>query len=274
MEKQLVSVSWLRENINNPNLVILDATIPTVSENCADFTPINILGARFFDIKNIFSDSDASLPNTMPTPQQFEKGCINLGIHTNSIIIIYDAKGIYSSPRVWFMFKTMGHDMVAVLDGGLPEWIKQRGSCTAAYARNYPPGNFKSEFNPTRLKKAEDIVANINTHNYLIIDARSEERFLGMVSEPRTYLKRGHIPKSINLPYTKVLKDGKLLPTKELSKTFKALPIGNLPLLFSCGSGITACIPLFAVSLVLSNQVFLYDGSWTEWGNGEKYPIT
>jgi len=273
MQKQLVSVSWLKENINNPNLILLDATIPVVTENLQTPAHTIITGARFFDLKNTFSDADASLPNTIPSPKQFEAGCRNLGINSNSVIIIYDAKGIYSSPRAWFLFKTMGHDAVAVLDGGLPEWIKHGESCTTAYQKNYPLGNFKADFDPSRLKNAEAILESITTANCTVIDARSEERFLGKVPEPRAHLKRGHIPKSINLPFTKLLRDGKFLPRKELKATFENLSLGNDPLVFSCGSGITACILLFATDLVLMNQIFLYDGSWSEWGEGDTYPI-
>ncbi len=273
MQEQLISVSWLKTNIHNPNMVVLDATIPVVTENTENVIKPIISGARFFDLKNIFSDVDAILPNTIPTPKQFEAGCRNLGINSNSVIVLYDTKGIYSSPRAWFLFKAMGHDAVAVLDGGLPEWIKHGGSCTTAHEKNYPLGNFKSNFDPSLLKKASAILENIQTGSYIVIDARSEERFLGKVAEPRANLKRGHIPKSINLPFTQFLRDGKFLPIKELKKTFGDLSLGNQPLVFSCGSGITACILLFAATLVLKNELFLYDGSWSEWGEGTNYPI-
>lgn len=273
MEKQLVSVSWLKENINNPNMVVLDASIPVVTENSKTAKETNITGARFMDLKNIFSDVEANLPNTMPSPKQFEVACRNLGINENSIIITYDTKGIYSSPRAWFLFKTMGHAAIAVLDGGLPEWMKDGGSCSLAYAQNYPLGNFKSNFDPKRLKNASSILDNIRSGKYLVIDARSEDRFLGKVPEPRTHLKRGHIPKSINLPFSKLIKDGKFLTQQELKTTFKDAFVGDYPLLFSCGSGITACILLFAANLVLENELFLYDGSWSEWGEGDEYPV-
>lgn len=273
MQKQLVSVSWLKDNIDNPNVVVLDASIPIVTENPQTSTKITITGTRFMDLKNVFSDSNAILPNTMPSARQFELGCQNLGVNSNSIIVIYDSKGIYSSPRAWFLFKTMGHDAVAVLDGGLPEWMKQGGNCSSEYAQGYPLGDFKSNFNPAKFKNTDTILENIKTGNFLVIDARNKERFLGLVSEPRAHLKRGHIPKSINLPFTKLLKDGKFHPKQELKTIFEDVSVGNYPLLFSCGSGITACILLFAANLILENELFLYDGSWSEWGEGETYPI-
>jgi thiosulfate/3-mercaptopyruvate sulfurtransferase len=273
MQKQLVSVSWLKENSNNPKLVLLDATIPEVTENIVSATNPVIVGSRFFDLKKMFSDTDAIFPNTIPAPKQFEEGCRNLGINSNSFVVVYDAKGIYSSPRAWFLFKAMGHDTVAVLDGGLPEWIKHGGSCTAIYKKDYLQGNFKANFDPTRLKDAQAVLENIETGAYLVIDARSKERFLGNVSEPRAHLKRGHIPKSINLPFKDLLKNGKFRPVKELKEIFENVSLTNNPLVFSCGSGITACILLFGATLVLKNELFLYDGSWSEWGEGDTYPI-
>lgn len=273
MQKQLVSVSWLKERLNDPNIVLLDATIPVVTDNDQTTAANVISGARFFDLKSVFSDTDAILPNTIPTPKQFETGCKNLGINADSIIIIYDAKGIYSSPRAWFLFKTMGHDTVAVLDGGLPEWIKQGGSFAPAYEKDVQKGNFKANFDPMRLKNAQAIMENIKTGACLVIDARSQERFVGNVPEPREHLKRGHIPKSMNLPFTDLLKDGKFRSTKELEESFEKVSSRNQDLIFSCGSGITACILLFAATLVLDKELYLYDGSWSEWGEGDTYPI-
>lgn len=273
MKKQLVSVSWLKEHINNPNLVVLDASIPVVTGNSQKDAANVISGARFFDLKKVFSDTGATLPNTAPTPEQFEIGCKNLGINSNSIIIVYDAKGIYSSPRAWFLFKIMGHNTVAVLDGGLPEWIKHGGNCTTVYEKNYPLGDFKVNFDPSSFINAEQMLENINNDSCIVIDARSKERFLGMVAEPRAELKRGHIPKSINLPFTYLLRDGKFRPRKELKEILENVSLTNNSLVFSCGSGITACILLFVATMVLRNEVFLYDGSWSEWGEGDTYPI-
>jgi thiosulfate/3-mercaptopyruvate sulfurtransferase len=167
----------------------------------------------------------------------------------------------------------MGHAAIAVLDGGLPKWMKHGGSCTLAYAQNYRLGNFKSKFDPRRLKNASAILENICSGKHLVIDAKNQDRFLGKVPEPRIHLKRGHIPKSVNLPLTKLLKDGKFLTQQELKTTFKDTSVGDYPILFSYGSSITACILLFAANLVLENELSLYDGAWLEWGEGDEYPV-
>lgn len=273
MKKQLVSASWLKNHLNDANVVVLDATIRVVTDDFQTAATNIISGAQFFDLKKIFSDTSATLPNTAPTPEQFEIGCKNLGINSDTIIVIYDAKGIYSSPRAWFLFKIMGYQTVAVLNGGLPEWIKHEGSCGTEYAKNYPQGNFNVNYNPSRFIQADDILKNITTGDFTVIDARSKERFMGKVPEPRAELKRGHIPKSINLPFTALLSNGKFLPKNEMKAKFEDLSLGTHPLVFSCGSGITACILLFAATLVLDNDLLLYDGSWSEWGNSDYYPV-
>lgn len=275
METPVVSAAWLKLNLDSHNLVILDATIPVVTNNSENETKApQIKGARFFDLKGKFSDTTSSLPTMMPSAKQFEAECRKLGINTNSQIVVYDNKGIYSSPRVWFMFFVMGHNKVAVLDGGLPEWLKHNGNIQTTNLIKPKSGNFTANFSSSYIKDVKDVVKNIATQTFLVVDARSEDRFLGKVAEPRKHLKRGHIPNAINLPFTTLLKNGKFLPKAQLTQKFKNLSLNNLPLLFSCGSGITASILLLAAKRSIKNEIFLYDGSWTEWGEGDNFPIS
>ncbi len=272
-QNQIVSVSWLKENLDHPNLILLDASIPVVTENLKSKTSQIIKGALFFDLKTTFSNPDAYVPNTFPSSDRFEKGCRALGIDNKSLIIIYDSKGIYSSPRAWYMFKTMGHENVAILNGGLPEWLKHDGSYTNSYATTPSLGNFKANFEYQRLISATEILEQLIDKTYIIIDARSSDRFNGKIAEPRKDLRKGHIPTAVNIPYTSVLRDNKYLPQIELKQLFEKINLSNAPIILSCGSGITACIVLLAIHLISEQKLHLYDGSWTEWGKGEKYPI-
>lgn len=270
----LVSVSWLSQNLNAPNLVVLDVSLESNIANIkVEFPGIQIKGARYFDLKRNFSDLESGLPNTLPNPKYFSLACRNLGINNNSTIVVYDNIGVYASPRVWWMFKSMGHKNIAVLDGGLPSWKNKNYPTESIQNRVQPEGDFKVKFNPNLLKKAFQIKENITSKEAILVDARSNRRFCGLIPETRENLKSGHIPNAINLPFLEVLKDGKFLSTNEISAIFKKLKIDKRPKIFTCGSGLTACILILASTLISEDKHFLYDGSWSEWGQLEGVPI-
>mgnify|MGYP001323366309 CR=1 FL=1 len=128
IKRPLVSVDYLKNNFFNQNLIILDCTIPKVTGNKVDLNVLKkqkIKGAVFFDIKNKFSDFNASFPNTVLSAKDFEIQAQSLGINNESVIICYDDLGVYSSPRVWWMFHLMGFKNIAVLNGGFPDWISK-----------------------------------------------------------------------------------------------------------------------------------------------------
>lgn len=270
----LVSVSWLSQNLNAPNLVVLDVSLESNIANIkVEFPGIKIKGARYFDLKRNFSDLESRLPNTLPNPKYFSLACRNLGINNNSTIVVYDNIGIYASPRVWWMFKSMGHKNIAVLDGGLPLWKNKNYPTESIQNRVLPEGDFKAKFNPNLLKKAFKIIENITSKEAILVDARSNGRFFGLIPETRKNLKSGHIPNAINLPFLDVLKDGKFISTNEISDIFKKLKIDKRPKIFTCGSGLTACILILASTLISEDNHFLYDGSWSEWGQLKGVPI-
>ena len=271
----IVSVDWLSKHIDDPDLIILDASIKklTTPEHLAS-QALQIPTTRFFDIKKYFSDLDTDLPNMLPTPEHFEKNCKELGINSESKIVVYDTIGIYSSARVWWMFTIMGHTNVTVLDGGFPAWIKSElPTENKGNNNNYALGNFKINDHSKCTVDSKEILFEMNSTDSLIIDARSNGRFIGIEPEPRSDLRGGHIPNSVNLPYTKVLHDGKMLPTEDLFKLFNDFDISNKKLIFSCGSGITACVILLAATLCGYSNLWVYDGSWTEWGQLANVPI-
>ena len=264
MKDILVSANWLNENLDTAELIILDARLrydPAVS----DVDGFKIKGARIFDLQNEFSDRNSPFPNMLPSPDQFEKSCKKLGINKSSRVVVYDHLGIYISPRVWWMFKVMGHGNVRVLDGGFPEWRNEGFATEKVTGIKLEPGNFKADFNPDLVVDFDGIKGNIKNGKALVIDVRSSDRFHGLVPEPRKELRRGNIHNSINIPYTTVLKDGKYKSLDELKEVFADLEREGRPLVFSCGSGVTACIVLLASELTLKHQNKVYDGSWTEY---------
>lgn len=271
----VVSATWLFENLENPNLVILDASPRENKSNLTpEFTNIQIKGACQFDMEMVFLDKDNPIPNMIPCERIFQEECRKLGINKDSLIVVYDNLGVYTSPRVWWMFKVMGHSQIAVLDGGLSAW-KSENLPTEPIRKKKEilSGNFTAKYKPDMVIDSNTLLENIDSKKLQVIDARSEERFYGVIPEPRENMSSGHIPNSINLPFEKVLYQGKMKPKNELREFFKNLNIENQSLAFTCGSGITACIILLASELISENKNVLYDGSWSEWGQLGKFPV-
>ncbi len=271
----LVSVSWLSTHRDHPDLMILDATIKKVAANTLEtYTNLAIKNTRFFDIKGTFSDTSTNIPNMLPSPEVFSEACKVLGINSNHTIIVYDKLGIYSSARVWWMFTSMGHKNVAVLDGGLPAWKNANLPCEEIHnQKTFQRGNFEANYNPKLVVNAAIVHDSILDKNTLILDARSPGRFKAEEPEPRESLKGGHIPNAMNLHYTKLLRDGKMLPIQELKEIFSDYTMEHKKLIFTCGSGITACIIMLAATLCGYKNMSIYDGSWSEWGQLDNAPI-
>ncbi|TDD98694.1 sulfurtransferase [Flavobacterium cellulosilyticum] len=265
MKNTIVSAKWVSEHIEDDNLIILEARL---DQNQTKDTQIP--GARLFDIKNTFSDTKNPLPNTFPSEEQFTTECQKLGVNNDSFIVVYDTTGIYSSPRVWFMFNAMGHTNIAVLDGGLPEWIKQGYPTEKPKETTYAIGDFQGHLNTDTVKNKEQILENIDSKKANLIDARSSDRFHATIEETRVGIRNGHIPGSVNVPFETLFKDGKYKSAADLTEIFD---LNDKPLYFTCGSGITACILLLATELIGDNPKAVYDGSWTEWGQATDLPI-
>lgn len=270
MNKPIVSSKWLNKHLNDPDLIILDASSKSnINKSTSEFENLIIKNARKIDLKNDFSDKNSSFPNTLLSQNDFEISCQKLGINKTSKLVVYDNLGIYTSPRVWWIFKTMGHDNIAILDGGMPDWINSGYETEKLNYTDFKKGNFIATFNNENVFYFNDIKDNIINKNALVIDARPSNRFLSLVDEPRKDLRSGNIPDSINIPYQLVLKNEKFKSKKELTKLFSSFVSSKKPLVFTCGSGITACILLVASELVLTQKKAVYDGSWTEYAQLE-----
>lgn len=269
--KNVVNTTWLASHLDDPDVIVLDASHPAVSGQQPRHEGFRIAGARRFDI-DYFSDRDSTLPHMLAPAATFEAKAQALGINQESHLVIYDNLGIYSSPRAWWMFKAMGHLKVSVLDGGLSKWVEEGHSLEKISDGFYSKGNFESNPNTDLVKSMEEIRKNIQTKAFQLIDARSSGRFDGTSPEPRPHLGSGHIEHSINIPFQEVLDDGCFRPKDELKQLFDDID-QSIPMVFSCGSGLTACIVMLAAELVSENAKAVYDGSWTEWASEEGNPI-
>jgi len=273
MESQIVSVDWLKENLQKEEIVILDASPKsTANKTFSEFHHLTIPSSRLFQIKEKFTDQESEFPNTVPTQEQFQIECRKLGININSEIIVFDNLGVYSSPRVWWLFKMMGHENVKVLDGGLPEWISKGYETVevANHDQQYEEGDFSADKQNDLVLTYEDIFKNRKTKEYQVVDARSSGRFNGTAEEPRKTLQSGKIPNSINIPYQSVLDNGKFKSPEELREIFSEANQSGADLVFSCGSGMTACIIMLASQIASYESRILFDGSWTEYAIRER----
>lgn len=275
IEKPLVSVNWLHQHIDATNLVVLDGTIPKVSQQKTDakFEEFQIPNARFFDIKKAFSIQGAAFPNTALHPKDFEKEARKLGINKNSCIVVYDTHGVYSSPRVWWLFRTMGFTNIAVLDGGFPAWKKANFPIEKKQIQDVELGNFKVCFEPEKLIDLEIVLESVKNRSKQVVDARSKGRFNATEPEPRKEIRSGHIPTSTNLPFSSLLNNIELKSKEDLEQLFKEVNPDSKEMIFSCGSGITACVLALGASIAGYKEMAVYDGSWTEWGSLTHLPI-
>lgn len=272
--QQLISCTDLHAILTSKDLVVLDASIPPVGNMATpkfSWPECSIPFARRFDLNQHFSDPKSPLPHTMPSAAHFEKASQALGINQQSQIVVYDDLGLFSAARAWYMFKAMGHENIAVLDGGLPQWLKlnkavDNASTNSNVNKKYLKGNFIAHEQANYFCQWQEVQAQSKSQDQLILDARAQRRFSGSDAEPRKGVRSGHMPNAKNLPYSELLNQGMFKSTEQLEKIFARLNEHNQAMIMSCGSGVTACILALAADLTGRANVRVYDGSWSEWG--------
>jgi len=268
---QLVSTEWLEKNLDK--VKILDASwhLPNVKRNALNEYKLNhILNSIFFDIdKN--SKQNTNLPHMLPSTNEWGDIVSNLGINNSDHVIIYDNSDVFSSCRVWFTFLYFGHnpDFISVLDGNFKKWVNEKRS-TSKEIKKIIKSNYVVNENSQLVLNKDQINKNIISKKFQLVDARGEQRFLGVQPELRKELKSGNIKGSKNLPFQELvnIKDGRTFKKKEeLIKIFKERQILiDQEMAFTCGSGVTACILGLANSIISGKKPIIYDGSWAEYG--------
>ncbi|MGR5550712.1 sulfurtransferase [Vibrio sp. DNB22_12_1] len=271
----LINVHELKGLLGQPNVKLLDTSItfqiPSESEKIKDKW---IPGTLRFDYDNDFCLPNSNLPHMMPTEQGFNSSAQQLGLNNEDLIVVYDNSGTLAAPRAWWMFKAMGHNNVRVLNGGLPAWIAAGFPIVDKLEQPHQVGGFSGRLSDTAFLDAQSVLAHSKNRSANIVDARSKARFFGEVPEPREGLRSGHIPHAVCLPFQELLTNNHIKPTSELQPIVSALPIDKgQPTIFSCGSGVTACIVLLAAYVCGYHNLSVYDGSWTEWGADTSLPL-
>jgi len=267
--KTLVSTEWLARHLNDPDIRIFDASLVLpgdARDPRAAYKQAHIPGARFFDIDEI-ADLRSGLPHMAPPIEKFMSRMRALGVGDGHQVVVYDFQGLYSAPRIWWLFRLMGKTDIAVLDGGLPKWLAEGRPVT-----DEPPNIRDRHMTVTRqpdlVKDVTEVATAAKLGDWQLLDARSAGRFRGEEPEPRPGLRSGHIPGARNLPFTELLNaDGTMKPADELRALFTAAGIDlERPVISSCGSGVTACVLDLALARIGHPRHAVYDGSWSEWG--------
>ena len=277
----LVSTEWLAAQLARPQsggsrVRVLDGTwhMPHLERDPRrEFEETHIPGAAFFDVDAI-ADRTTPLPHMLPSAAQFARQVGELGISNRDLVVVYDVRGVVSAARVWWTFRAMGHDRVAVLDGGLRKWTAE-GRPVETGPPKVAPARFRAHLRRAIVRNLEQVRRNIGTRREQVLDARSRGRFAGTEPEPRAGLRGGHIPGSLNLPYDALYQpDGTMLPPEGLRQAFAASGVNPArPVATTCGSGITASVLALGLHLIGHRKVAVYDGSWTEWAGHPDTPV-
>lgn len=272
----LVSTDWLADHLSAPDIRIVDASwyLPQMERDAkAEYGAEHIPGTVFFDIDEI-CDLESDIPHQLPRPEKFASRMRKLGIGDGNRVIIYDGAGLFSAARVWWMFRAMGHEDVAVLDGGLPKWKSENRPLS-----DMPPvtreRHYTARLNNLIVRDLGQMLRNTEAQREQVVDARMPGRFDGSEPEPREGMRSGHIPGAINIPFTALLCEDKTMkPRRELEKLFEEAGVNDgTPVVTSCGSGITAAVIYLGLAITGHRHVALYDGSWSEWGSRDDTPI-
>lgn len=265
----LVDPAWLHEHLDDPHVVVLEAVVGTLPP--ADR---RIPGARRADLDATLSDPASPVPHMLPAPDALGVSFRRLGINTDDHVVVYDSDGVYASPRVRWMLTTAGHAHVSVLDGGLPAWLAAGLPTEPADAPSAAaaPGDFSPHDAGSAVVDADEVQRLLDTGAAALVDARSAGRFAGREPEPRPGLRGGHVPGSVNVPFTDLLGGGRLRPVAELRAALDAAAGPDVPVVVSCGSGVTACVVGLAAELT-GRAYRVYDGSWADWGRPGERPV-
>jgi thiosulfate/3-mercaptopyruvate sulfurtransferase len=277
MNGNLVTTEWLEAHLNSPDIAIVDASwhLPAAKRDArAEFLEGHVPGAQFFDIDDL-SDAASPLPHMLPSPEKFSSRMRKLGIGDGKKVIAYDAAGLFSAARAWWMFKVFGHEDVAVLDGGLPKWKSEGRPLEDGAALKPQERHFTARLRSMMVRDQHEVATALQSGAAQVADARSAPRFRGEEVEPRPGVRAGHMPGARNVHYASLLKaDGTLKSPEEITEVFAAAGIDlSKPVITSCGSGITAAILSLGLTLIGARDHALYDGSWTQWGGSTDSPV-
>jgi len=279
----LVSCEQLAAELGNPGLKIVDARFVLAGANAEagerSWREQRLPGAGYVHLNRDLSDlrkPAAEGRHPLPDAQDFCRTLTRLGISPDDQVVVYDSSdGSMAASRFWWLLKLLGHDRVAVLDGGFARWQAlgyplETGEPRAAVTS----GDFPfRQFDPVQIIGDDQVEARLQEPPGWLLDARSAERFRGE-AEPIDPVA-GHIPGAVNRPLSANTRDGRFRPAEELRAELSALIGSRLPseIFLSCGSGVTACHNLLAMEHAGLHGARVYAGSWSGWISDAKRPV-
>ena len=272
----LITTAELSDALGRNDLILCDVRHDLMQPDwgAAEYANAHIPGAQFVAL-----DRDLSAPKTgtngrhpLPTPEAAAAVFSRLGIGDTRQVVAYDqGNGMYAA-RLWWMLRWLGHDAVAVLDGGFAKWTKEGHAVTGEVLAPQPVSFGIHRVTPT--VNASGVRASLHRHTLFLVDARAPERFRGDV-EPVDKVA-GHIPGAHNRPFTQNLDaDGTFKHPAFLRAEFNTLLDGasHETVVHSCGSGVSACHNILAMEIAGLPGTRLYPGSWSEWSADPMRPI-
>ncbi|WP_031433571.1 sulfurtransferase [Methylomarinum vadi] len=265
----IISAEQLANHLDNPDWIVFDCRFSLADSEAGGkaYRLGHIANARYVHLDKDLSSaiSDYSGRHPLPDFSLLAKKLGHWGVKHSSQVVVYDDAGGAFAGRMWWLLRCMGHDRVALLDGGLPQWRREGHSLTTALPK-IRKTHFRAYLDSKQWLSARQVEDGLATRSITLIDARPPERFRGE-QEPIDPIA-GHVPKALNRPFQQNLnKQGCFLPADRLKQQFLELLAkrDDRQVVHMCGSGVTACHNLLAMEIAGLPGSKLYAGSWSEW---------